>query len=220
MWVWLAVVLLFFSIPQSKPVGYAMPVLFPLAALCADAMLATWARTTRRDAVLRLGVASAVAAGSICVATVGYFSLASHRNNLALAQTLARLRAPGDPVLFVDQYFFDVPLQARLSEPVPVLSDWHSSSIAAHDNWKRELDEARLFAPRLAQTLLVDDEQAMALRCGTAPLWALARDDAQPRLQAIAGARLVEHVNATALWRIPPDACGSLVDQNTTPTGK
>ena len=39
MWVWLAAVLVFFSIPQSKPVGYAMPMLFPLAALCADALL-------------------------------------------------------------------------------------------------------------------------------------------------------------------------------------
>jgi 4-amino-4-deoxy-L-arabinose transferase-like glycosyltransferase len=212
MWVWLAVVLVFFSIPQSKPVGYAMPVLFPIAALSADAMLGAFGGLRRGvDAAHRLAVASAMTGATICLVTLGYFSLASHRDNMALAQTLLRLRAAGDPVVFVEDYFFDVPLHARLTEPVPVLSNWQDPTIAAHDNWKRELSEARVFAPQLADALLVDEQRGLALRCGSAPLWALAKDDAQGRMQAIPGAMLIQQANRAALWRITADpaACGA-----------
>src|ERR1019366_1904290 len=139
MWTWLIVVLVFFSIPQSKPVGYMMAVIFPVAYLVADAVAS---RT--RD-----GAGAAVAA-LICIATVAYYSLAYHRDNTALARTLLRLRAPGDPVVFVGEYFFDIPLHARLAEPVPVISDWHDPSIAKQDNWRRELVESAPFAPAVA----------------------------------------------------------------------
>ena len=42
MWISVGVVILFFSLPTSKPVGYAMPVLFPLAFLVAEPARAVW----------------------------------------------------------------------------------------------------------------------------------------------------------------------------------
>ena len=208
MWVWLAAVLVFFSIPQSKPVGYAMPMLFPLAALCADALLGQLERgPAAAQLTRRLALASTALAVTICIATVTYFALASHRNNIALAQTLLRLRAPGEPVVFVGDYFFDVPLHARLGEPVPVLSDWHDPAIALHDNWKRELAEATPFAPQLAASLLLDEKKGLALRCGHPRLWAVVKRDDEAAIAALPGATRVALVDRVALWRIEGDDC-------------
>jgi hypothetical protein len=185
-----------------------MPMLFPLAALCADALLG---QLERGPAAARLGyrlaLASVALAVTTCLATVTYFALASHRNNIALAQTLLRLRGPSEPVVFVGQYFFDVPLQARLSEPVPVLSDWHDAAIARHDNWKRELAEARTFAPELAARLLLDEASGLALRCEHPPVWAVVKTGDEAVLAALPGAARVAVVDRTALWRLGDDGC-------------
>jgi 4-amino-4-deoxy-L-arabinose transferase-like glycosyltransferase len=207
MWAWLIVVMVFFSIPQSKPVGYAMPMLFPIAALCADAIAARLDRSGAGGRAFPLAAGSAVLAAVICIVTVSYFTVASRRDNAELARTLLRLRAPEDPVAFVGGYFFDVPLIAGLRQPVYVISDWQDPVIVKHDNWKRELDEARLFAPELATALLVDEKRALSLRCGTAPLWILATSDTSPRLEAIPGATLVDSSSRVSLWRIAPRAC-------------
>jgi 4-amino-4-deoxy-L-arabinose transferase-like glycosyltransferase len=208
MWVWLGVVLVFFSIPQSKPVGYAMPMLFPLAALCADAVLSRLGQGVAGARIaFRLALASAIFAMAACVVTVTYFSLKVHRDNTVLAETLLRLRGPGEPVVFVDEYFFDVPLHAQLSEPVPVLSDWHDSTIALHDNWKRELAEAAAFAPRLASALLVDQSQGFALRCGGPAIWAVVKSDDEAGVAALPGARRVVAVHQVGLWRIGDTGC-------------
>ena len=205
MWIWLGVVLLFFSLPQSKPVGYAMAVLFPLAALVADAV-ATGPRAGTA-ATFRLALASMTVAALVCIAAVAYASFAYHRDNTALARTLLRMREPGDPVVFVGEYFFDIPLHARLAGPVPVVSNWNDPAIVLHDNWKRELSEAAPFAPQLASTLLVDAARGLAPRCGPAPLWAVVKTDDEARVAALAGARKVEISNRVSLWRVPPGAC-------------
>ena len=146
-------------------------------------------------------------AAVICLVTVSYFSVASRRDNTELARTLLRLRAPEDPVVFVGGYFFDVPLIAGLRQPVHVISDWQDPVIAKHDDWKRELDEARLFAPELATALLVDEKRGLSLRCGGAPLWMLATNDAKVRLESIPGATLVAPSSRVSLWRIAPSTC-------------
>ena len=208
MWTWLGVVLVFFSIPQSKPVGYAMPVLFPIAALAADAIAAG-----RRDGPARAAwpvVASAVVAALICIGAVAYYAIFYDRDNTALARVLQRSRAPGDPVVFVGEYFFDIPLHARLAEPVPVISSWQDPAIALRDNWKRELAEAAPFAPVLAATLLLDADHGLALRCGKAPLWAVAKTDNAALVAALPGAtQVAQGSNRVSLWRVPPGGCAS-----------
>jgi 4-amino-4-deoxy-L-arabinose transferase-like glycosyltransferase len=213
MWIWLGTVLLFFSLPQSKPVGYAMPMLFPLAALCADVVLRSvvqGAAGARKG--FALAVASVALALTICTVTAAYFALHVHRDNSELARTLLRLRAPEEPVVFIDEYFFDVPLRARLANPVPIVSDWRDPHIAEHDNWKRELSEARPFAPSLAATLLVDEAKGLALRCAGTPLWVVAANSARARLEPMAGARLVLEASRGSLWRLDALRCPSPSD--------
>ena len=207
MWTWLVVVLVFFSIPQSKPVGYAMALVFPVAALIAEAV----AHATREGtgSSFRMAMTSATVAVLMCVGAIAYFSLAYDRDNTALARTLLRLRAPGDPVVFAGEYFFDVPLHARLADPVPVISDWHDPSIIQRDNWKRELWEAAPFAPETAAAVLVDAAHGFALRCGPRPLWVMVKTDNEAPVAALAGAARVDMANRVSLWRVAPGGCAA-----------
>ena len=205
MWTWLLVVVGFFSLPESKPVGYAMPVLFPLAFLVAEPALAAWQGGRRAG---RIGVvASLVGAVAICLVAVFWMATRYDRDNTALARTLLSLRAPGDPVVFVDEYFFDVPLHARLAEPVPVIADWHDPKIAERDNWRRELAEAAPFAPARGAAVLVDATRGFALRCGKAPLWAVVKAKDAAQVSRLAEATRVYAGNRAELWRLAPLAC-------------
>ncbi len=207
MWTWLLVVLVFFSIPKSKPPGYVMAVLFPLAWLIGDAVVARGrdGSTTMHRATL----ASLVLAMLICIAAVVGSTLTYQRDNTALARELARLRAPGEPVLFAGEYLPDVPLHARLMEPSPVTGDWTDPDIRQRDNWRRELAESAPFAPALAATLLVDPERGFALRCGDKPLWVIVKTDAEDAVAALPGASRVTTSNRASLWRVPAAHCAA-----------
>jgi 4-amino-4-deoxy-L-arabinose transferase-like glycosyltransferase len=207
MWTWLGGVLLFFSLPQSKPVGYAMPVLFPIAFLAADAALAAWRlerQWPRRAVMASLGVAI-----TICLAAVVVSAATYDRDNTALARTLLKQRGAGEPVVFAGEYFFDIPLHARLSDPVAVTGDWSDPKFTERDNWRRELAEAAPFAPALAAKLLVTPEQGFGLRCGLRTLWVAVRVDAEGRVSALPGATRVATSNRASLWRVPAATCAA-----------
>jgi len=216
MWVWLLSVVAFFSLPESKPVGYIMPALFPLAFLIAEPALAACraARPAWRAAVW----SSLAIAVAICVGAVAWMATRYHGDNTVLARALRAARAPGDPVLFVDEFFFDVPLHARLTEPVAVVSDWNDPTIAQRDNWRRELSEAAQFDRLRAAALLVDRSRGFALRCGRAPLWVVVKSQDEAPVAALAGATRVTTSNGVALWRVAPQACTGAVAPQPTPS--
>jgi 4-amino-4-deoxy-L-arabinose transferase-like glycosyltransferase len=211
MWIAVAVIVLFFSLPSSKPPGYALPVLFPLAWLIADAItarlsVATLVARMRMPAVASACLGMAVA---ICLAMIGWAHFAYDKDHTALGRALGRLRAPGDPVLFLGEYFFDVPLHARLTEPVYVASNWRDPDIARRDNWRRELAEAAPFDPQTAARVLVDEAAGLARRCGNAPLWVVVKADAEAVVAAVPGAGRVAAEHGASLWRIAPGDCRS-----------
>jgi hypothetical protein len=206
MWIWVAVVAVFFSIPQSKPVGYIMPLLFPIAALAADAVASRLRGGSTRAVQATLG--SAALAAFLCLAVVFGIAFNYHHDDTVLARTLKHLRGAHDPVVFVGEYFFDVPYHARLNAPVRVVGDWHDPAIVRHDSWRHELVDAAAFAPALAGSLLVDADEALALRCGARPLWVLAKDDASRPIAAFADATRIATSNEVTLWRFAPRSCG------------
>jgi 4-amino-4-deoxy-L-arabinose transferase-like glycosyltransferase len=207
LWSWLACVVVFFSLPQSKPVGYIMPALFPLAYLLAEPALAAWRGGGAR---MRCAAgASAAVAALVCLGAVVWSATRYPNDNTALARTLLGLRGEHDPVVFVSEYFFDIPLHARLSEPVPVIGDWQDTQIGMRDNWRRELAEAATFAPQLGASLLVDRAQGLALRCGDAPLWAVAKIADERTLASLPKASRVAVSHGVALWRITLPSCSA-----------
>ena len=160
---WAVAVVVFFSLPRSKLVGYVLPALMPLVALVA--MSAVPGRATRvaaaRGAAICLGLAIALA----------WQPLDSNRD---IAQALRQRLQPGDRVVFVDAPFYDVPFYARLSAPPVVLSAWDDPSIPRRDNWRKELSDGRRFDADAASRQLWPIARAEALRCGAGSVWLVA----------------------------------------------
>ncbi len=118
-----------------------MPALFPLALLIAEPALAAW--HSRRKAARRAVAASVGMAVAICLVVLGCGGDALRpRQRRARPCTARRARRPVTRSSSSSEYFFDVPLHARLRDPVPVIADWHDPEIA----------RARQLAPRAGRS--------------------------------------------------------------------
>ncbi|PZP32870.1 MAG: glycosyl transferase [Roseateles depolymerans] len=164
---WLLAVLLFFSLPRSKLVGYVLPALPPLVLLLREA----WAG--RRGAAL---VKAAAAALSLAVAAG--FALRGH-DHADLGAALREHLQPGDQVVQTGDAFFDLRLQAGLAQSPAVLGDWPALQRSAGDNWQRELMDAARFAPDHGSAVLWTPERLQAERCAGGRFWLVAPDAAQ-----------------------------------------
>jgi 4-amino-4-deoxy-L-arabinose transferase-like glycosyltransferase len=193
MWIWLTVVTVFFSIPESKPPGYAMPALFPIAFLVADAVL----RTRRRWLALTT-TGAAVAASLAYVVVPGLTYEQDHR---ALAITHAALSKPGDPVAFVGDYYYDVPIYAALDRPARVAGDWSDPGFSQVDDWRRELAQAASFAPSTARQILLRRTDALSVPCGR-ELWVVAPPGAERHAVELARGTRIHASPGAVLWRL------------------
>ena len=163
--VWLLGILVFFSLPNSKLLGYIFPALPPLAFLIADALLG-WLQKRREaqpaaktEPGVYLGGSLVVGAGlsALFIAIVAVFDDTSTRS---LSKQVAPLYRPGDQIVMIDEYEYDLPFYLRAEKNSWVVSDWQDvAGIAARDNWRKELYDAGQFdAARMRQVLLLPDE--------------------------------------------------------------
>ncbi|MDD2808096.1 glycosyltransferase family 39 protein [Rhodoferax sp.] len=150
-WSWLLAILVFFSIPHSKLVGYILPVLPALALLAAMGwQRAMGHRPFERPLFVGLvGVNAALALG--IVLNVGAVTRASRTQDLA--QVLACAASPSDTVYVSDAYPYDLPLYAQTQRPMVVLNDWPMLRQSAGDGWQRELFEGADFDAQAALVL-------------------------------------------------------------------
>jgi 4-amino-4-deoxy-L-arabinose transferase-like glycosyltransferase len=195
MWCWLATVLLFFSLPKSKLVGYAVPALPPLAVLLASGLLQGSPLRTAHQRLL-LAVAAAV-----CVGTVAAIAAYPRHSSKALGTALSAERRTGEPVVFVDRYPFDLPLYAKLEAAPYVTGNW-SAQQTWRDDWRKELFDAGGFAPDAASTRLIGMVEAESITCRARTSWFVATADQirAARLDHVASA--VARTTEQQLWRI------------------
>jgi len=193
MWIWLAVVVVFFSLPQSKLIGYVFPAVPPLAFLMADA-----AATVRRR---RLG-ATAVLAAILCVGVALGLALRPPVSNRALAQAFAAQRLPNEPLVFVDEYFYDFGFYAGSATLPVVVNEWASPDVLKHDNWRHELADAASFAPDTAAARLVDNAALPARLCGARVTWVVGAHGAASRYPFLKPAQPVADNDSATLWRV------------------
>jgi 4-amino-4-deoxy-L-arabinose transferase-like glycosyltransferase len=202
---WLTVVVVFFSLPQSKLVGYILPAVPPIAALTAigwQRLLPT-SRMVRRAAVATL-LLSALAG----VAIVITLAVSPHRNTRELARDLAAWRADGEPIFSLGRYDYDLPFYARLREPMVVAEDWSDPEILTHDNWRKELAETRDFAPGGRAPLLIDEKTLPAALCAHPVNWVIAASRDAPATPWLKDLPSVSTRRGVSLWRITPVMVG------------
>jgi 4-amino-4-deoxy-L-arabinose transferase-like glycosyltransferase len=194
-WAWLAVVTLFFSLPQSKLVGYIFPAAAPLALLAADAFF----RTGQRRRIWRI---SAAVAAAFCVAAVIVGTLRPVHSTREIGTAL-RQRGPADKIVFLKHYWFDIPLYARLAHPVLILDDWKQAATEQRDNWRKELSDASVFAPAVGRQLLVLPEHTAQILCTAAPIWVVGDKNASSEEPILAAAEQIAAQGDTRLWLLP-----------------
>lgn len=162
-WIWLVAIIGFFSLPHSKLLGYALPVMPPLA-LLAVLGYSRWMGDKPADrtvftalAVLALGVG--VAANVVA----GRYSK-REGGTLDIARTLACEARPTDTVYALGGYPYDLPFYTQLPRPIVVLQDWPGLRQSAGDSWPRALFEGADFDAQAARVLQTPQVLATALQ--------------------------------------------------------
>jgi 4-amino-4-deoxy-L-arabinose transferase-like glycosyltransferase len=197
MWIWVLVIVGFFSIPSSKLVGYVLPVLPPLAYLVADGL-------SRKTGVVewpRYLKYSAAAAVVVCLSGIAAITLFNSKSDKKLAEQLATQRHPGEPVVFLQSQFFDVPFYLGLREPVRIYDDWNLEPAKQHDNWNKALKDAGQFDPIRAQLLLRDRKQVVNELCAEPVSWVFAPTGAE-QVYPFLKPSLVSTQHKTGLWKV------------------
>jgi 4-amino-4-deoxy-L-arabinose transferase-like glycosyltransferase len=142
-WIWLAAIIGFFSIPASKLIGYALPVMPALALLAALGWERAWGQ--RRFAgklFAALCVLSLVLAAVLNVAAARYTDKKSARD---VAAVLACQAGPTDTVYVAGGFPQDLLFYIQARKPLVVVQDWAALRQSAGDNWERELFEGADF---------------------------------------------------------------------------
>ncbi len=150
-WIWVAVIIVFFSIPNSKLIGYVLPVMPPLALLsalgweCAMAHRAQAGRIFAALCILNLGIALLI------VTQVGRVTRTGRAQDVA--QVLACAARPSETIYVSGAYPYDLPFYAQTRRPLVVLEDWAELRRVAGDGWQRELFEGAEFDAAAAGAL-------------------------------------------------------------------
>ena len=176
LWLWLVVILLFFSLPKSKIVGYIFVVLPPTAAILAR----SWSHWHA------LGNVQSRAFAGMLIASVGLAGIANwaaaqytlkNHSSRDVAQLLGCAVQADEPVYAAGGYPYDLPFYARLQSAIITIEDWPEARRRSGDNWRRELFEAADFEPATGQALL---QLPLALAQAPVNAWLVTPSDVVP----------------------------------------
>ncbi|WP_296448039.1 ArnT family glycosyltransferase [Rhodoferax sp. UBA5149] len=159
-WIWVVAIITFFSIPNSKLIGYVLPVMPALALLSALG----WERAMAHRAsagkifvglcLLNIGIALAI------VTQVGKVTRTGRAQDIA--QALACEARPSDTVYVSDAFPYDLPFYAQTGQAMVVLGNWPELRRTVGDGWQRELFEGADFDAQAAKVLQSPAELAKA----------------------------------------------------------
>lgn len=159
---WLAVVLVFFSIPASKLIGYTVPVLPALAVLVAEAVVGSW-RGVRAGRDRKLTAFTAGSAATACLLALFIFLFVNHRSSEPAIDHIRPQMTADDQFVMLDVYPFDLAFYTQNSKHTWVVYEW--SSLADADTWRNELAEAGRFKPALAKDILINRSNLLPRLC-------------------------------------------------------
>ncbi len=150
-WIWVLAILMFFSIPNSKLVGYVLPVMPPLALLAALGWERVMARRARAGLIFASLCLLNIAAALVLMVKVGDVTRSGRAQDIA--QVLACAAQPSDTIYVTGAYPYDLPFYAQTSRPLVALQNWPLLRSQAGDGWQRELFEGADFDAQAAQVL-------------------------------------------------------------------
>jgi 4-amino-4-deoxy-L-arabinose transferase-like glycosyltransferase len=207
LWTWLIAVTAFFSLPQSKLVGYILPACWPLALLVAQRFGGMqWPPSARTGRLWRASAGLALAA---CVSLIAATTVLPRKSERDMGVALRAVLAQGDHVVLLHAYDFDLSFYARLRQPVIVVEDWQGPE-AQRDNWRKELADAGRFDPVLARQLQLAPAQWASVLCDGRTTWVIAEPEVAARYPVMASAQRIAIGPTQTLWKLPAGAPGGL----------
>lgn len=211
----LLTVLVFFSLPNSKLVGYVLPAIGPWAFFLADAL--TRQRQGEGQArTERLAVWSLALCVLLCLVAVVTMVLRPQVNSQALGRVLAAEYQKGDQVVFLNNYRYDLGFYVPGLQNIRVMGNWDDPEIMRTDSWRKELLEAARFEPQRGALTLIDRDTLRQQLCrdSKAVFWLIGSPDAVRQSQVLNYAQRLYEDQRIALWRFDRDEyelmCGGM----------
>jgi 4-amino-4-deoxy-L-arabinose transferase-like glycosyltransferase len=205
MWIWLIVTLVFFSIPNSKLIGYVLVAVPPLAALVADGLRrAAASELQTRTWALRIALL-AIAIDAAALLTVNGLDRSSDNTRNLAARLGSLVTSSDDAVVAVDTYPFSLGFYLGHPLPLIVVEAWHEEWVMQKDTWRRELVEAAEFAPDRGKRLLLELKALPRfLDCSERPVWLIVPNAIAERFSGPAGLEHIAEVGGDGIWRKTP----------------
>ncbi|MBW6493976.1 MAG: glycosyltransferase family 39 protein [Burkholderiaceae bacterium] len=205
MLVWAVAIVVFFSIPRSKLLGYVLPAVPPLAFLVAEGFLrgVAVAHKSRRLWSLSAGLVAA-----LVIAIVAWLAVLQPNSTRSFGAALSAQRAPGEPIYMLDRYYFDLPFYARLVAPVSVVDEWNDPATTRHDGPAKELADAGSFDRALAAAVLVDSAALPKRLCSSPVSWVIGRSSSADKYPFLSSAAIVHTRDDKTLWRVDTQTAG------------
>lgn len=163
-WIWVVTIVTFFSIPNSKLIGYVLPVMPALALLSALGWERAMAHRVRAGRVFTGICLLNIAIALTLITQVGRVTRTGRAQDIA--QALACAARPSDTLYVSDAFPYDLPFYAQTSRPMVVLGNWSELRQQVGDGWQRELFEGADFDAQAAQVL---QAPAALARAGVEP---------------------------------------------------
>jgi 4-amino-4-deoxy-L-arabinose transferase-like glycosyltransferase len=142
-WIWIIAITVFFSIPNSKLLGYILPVVPPVAFLAA----AGWERRiAHRQHASRVFLGLCLL--NICLAAAAVLNAArftATSRSQDVARVLACAASTKDTIYTAGDFPFDLPFYAQITRPMVLLADWPHQRRTVSDGWEREFFEGADF---------------------------------------------------------------------------
>ena len=177
-WIWVLAIIGFFSIPNSKIIGYALPVMPPLALLASLGWTSAMARF-KLSVPAQRQLFAAVCLVSIGIAVAANLAATDYIRKYGsqdVAQALEAAGAkPNDTVYLLGDYAYDLPFYRNADKPMVVVQDWVALRKRVSDDWQHELMEGAAFDPQAASVL---QEPEVLVQARTQPnVWVVGRPD-------------------------------------------
>lgn len=162
MGLWIVVIVVFFSIPTSKLIGYTVPVLPALAVLIAEAIVGAW-KGLQAERDIRWTAITLAAGAASCLIALVVFLFVNDRSSKPFVQQFQAEMTADDQFVFLDVYPFDMQFYTRDPKPAWVVFNW--PALPAGDTWRNELAEAGEHVPDKAKEVLITQDQLLPRIC-------------------------------------------------------
>lgn len=135
--IFMSVVFVFFSVPQSKIVSYILPIFPPIALLVGWYLSVNWSYFMSKKYVSRAFCLLLVGIVLLLVCLPFMVPRINTNSSKEIATVIKPLLTTNSTVVTYFDYFYDLPLY--LEKKVVVVADWQDPKLMQRDNWRREL---------------------------------------------------------------------------------